>query len=201
MFSTLVEGLRGRRWGFWCNSLAKSDLVYSDVPLGWGEICPTDVRSVKSVCHGFDVRSVHWCEKARAFVCYCKGAFAARVDPSMFSAIVEGLRGRRWGFWCKSLAKSDWVYCGVPLGWGEICPTDVRSVKSVCHGFDVRSVHWCEKARALVCYCGAFAARVDPSMFSAIVEGLRGRRWGFWCKSLLDMSLLNGFAARVDPSM
>ena len=49
-----------------------------------------------------------------------------------------------------SFAKSDLVSCGVPLGWGEICSIDVRSVKSVCHWVDVRSVHWCEKARALV---------------------------------------------------
>ena len=48
-----------------------------------------------------------------------------------------------------SFAKSDLVFCGVPLGWGEICSIDVRSVKSVCHWVDVRSVHWCEKARAL----------------------------------------------------
>ena len=38
-------------------------------------------------------------------------------------------------------AKSDLVSCGVPLGRGEICPTDVRSVNAVCHWVDVRSVH------------------------------------------------------------
>ena len=47
-------------------------------------------------------------------------------------------------------AISDFVSYGVPLGWGEICPINVRSLKSVCQWVDVRSAHWCEKARALV---------------------------------------------------
>ena len=48
----------------------------------------------------------------------------------------------------------------MPLGWGEICPTDVRSVNAVCHWVAVRSVHWCEKARALV----GFTSRLYPSI-------------------------------------
>ena len=48
-----------------------------------------------------------------------------------------------------SLAKSDLASYGVPLGWGEICPIDVRSWKPVCHwGWcEIYSLMW-ESARA-----------------------------------------------------
>ena len=62
-------------------SLAKSDLASYGVPLGWGEICPIDVRSWKPVCHwGWcEIYSLMW-ESARARILWQRGSITIEHD-------------------------------------------------------------------------------------------------------------------------